>query len=722
MVTKNDVFIIFLILSVIFCSLVTYPDIIQDNNSSENTNFADFNVNLQEQPIFINSNDDFRSLASTRHWRGNGSIDNPYVISNRFFPQGSHVRIWNTDVHFLIVNNTFLDLNDAIDLRNAANGIVYNNSFTDSAAKAIVLTNCRNVKIIQNSIFGSTQNGIKVVGTNNLTIERNTIEYSGNNDQSAISLTRTSNSKIYENNLLNNPSKGISLIDCSNCTLAYNYITKNMRDSIYIQISQNCNIFSNYLADNEADAIFLDSNPDNIISNNIIADTKGSGISLKNSTRCSISGNRIDRCVTGIKIDNSHNGYIFDNEIEDNRGEGIYIYKSDNTVISSNIIIGNIDYGISFNDCGNGSFMWNDILNNIDLNNLTIQGYSNNIIGSPHHLSNNYWGNSTEPYLLDGNANTNDSNPLNNSVQLLSHLNLAPVSDNEILFGQVMLLEWDVGEGSNWNLSYSVFLSTDGGHLWNNSVSNTRNLTYTVDFADVPRSNQCVIKIIAWSANGVSKIGYSDQFSHYKSAGEILFHSPSNAQEIRESSTISWDYTGDFKVGEVYYDIYISKNNITWLLVEAQVFGETLNWNTIFFEDGEYFLKILAHTYYGLLQESVLNGMFEIDNHYLNPEPVLITPTEGEILRGNIFLSWTESVDSKGFPVYYNLYYSSIEGWQTIISNLTSSSYAWDTTTVKDGFNYRIKIEANSYYLYPSSCCYRFDFLSISSSETINCC
>ncbi|MFX0184807.1 MAG: hypothetical protein ACFE95_17125, partial [Candidatus Hodarchaeota archaeon] len=77
--------------------------------------------------------------------------------------------------------------------------------------------------------------------------------------------------------------------------------------------------------------------------------------------------------------------------------------------------------------------------------------------------------------------------------------------------------------------------------------------------------------------------------------------------------------------------------------------------------------------------------------------PIIIHPNGGEVLNGTISINWTSSVDSHKHEITYNLYYSSNNGedWVLLDSDLKTTSYQWDTTTVSNGRNYLIKVVAS---------------------------
>jgi len=75
--------------------------------------------------------------------------------------------------------------------------------------------------------------------------------------------------------------------------------------------------------------------------------------------------------------------------------------------------------------------------------------------------------------------------------------------------------------------------------------------------------------------------------------------------------------------------------------------------------------------------------------------PQLIFPNGGEVLNKTVTIQWDPALDTYGHTISYNLYYKTEQedSWTELASNITNSSYNWDTRDISNG-NYTIKVIA----------------------------
>ncbi len=87
-----------------------------------------------------------------------------------------------------------------------------------------------------------------------------------------------------------------------------------------------------------------------------------------------------------------------------------------------------------------------------------------------------------------------------------------------------------------------------------------------------------------------------------------------------------------------------------------------------------------------------------IDDPHELSSPSLITPIGNEIIPGNVNISWTTSIDTWGYDVTYDVYYSLDQGdnWVLLITNTTETSFIWNASLITEDSNLILKILAFS--------------------------
>ncbi|MFX1424717.1 MAG: hypothetical protein ACFFB2_20540, partial [Promethearchaeota archaeon] len=97
------------------------------------------------------------------------------------------------------------------------------------------------------------------------------------------------------------------------------------------------------------------------------------------------------------------------------------------------------------------------------------------------------------------------------------------------------------------------------------------------------------------------------------------------------------------------------------------------------------------------------NSTFTINNpHNIQPFTVL-APMGGETYSGIVTIQWTQATDPFDHVVCYTISYSIDNGtqpfsslsWDTLTSNLLLTTFEWNSTTVVDGSQYLIQVNAS---------------------------
>ena len=157
--------------------------------------------------------------------------------------------------HSIIENNTFSNVNCAINLSNSTNVTITRNIFVNNNA-SIYLADSVNNSVSDNTIFGGN-NAIQLIGFaygSNYNRLHDNRAYNGTNG--GIYVLNSHNNTIISNSVVNN-SYGIYLEASENTTLDYNYVYLNRGDGIITNSTTSTfTIYSNTILNNSGWAIW----------------------------------------------------------------------------------------------------------------------------------------------------------------------------------------------------------------------------------------------------------------------------------------------------------------------------------------------------------------------------------------------------------------------------------------------------------------------------------
>jgi len=174
----------------------TYPDITK-------MSFIKRNTVSSSESIFIDSDESFREIATDRNWIGDGSISNPYLITNITLKGQNHhltlIEICDTTAYFqilnchlsegyrgilfsnvfhgLIQNTTITNCTIGIELDNTVNSFIISNNITLNNREGLAIDNSVGIHLTDNNII-ENRDGFKFHRSHSCNISRNTI--SGN--------------------------------------------------------------------------------------------------------------------------------------------------------------------------------------------------------------------------------------------------------------------------------------------------------------------------------------------------------------------------------------------------------------------------------------------------------------------------------------------------------------------------------------------------------------
>jgi hypothetical protein len=204
-----------------------------------------------------------------------------------------------------------------------------------------------------------------------------------------------------------------------------------------------------------------------------------------------------------------------------------------------------------------------------------------------------------------------------------------------------------------------------------------------------------------WSDNrGTAGRYYVCEWGHPELSEPSIIY-PNGGETIQGIVTLKWAPSIDSGDHSVNYDIFFSSDNgIQWYEIASELTHtrydwDTTEWDTTELTTGKIFLiKVVATCTSGEVREDTSDDIFTI--HYLTSPTISISSRH---LQGTVTIQWSASTDSLGQNITYSVHYSTDNGlhWEEIASELTTTSYDWNTTNLPDGHNYKIKVNATSF-------------------------
>ena len=270
------------------------------------------------------------------------------------------------------------------------------------------------------------------------------------------------------------------------------------------------------------------------------------------------------------------------------------------------------------------------------------------------------------------------------------------VNDSTLISWTESIDSWD------YDLSYSIEISSDGGTIWQELVSGLEETSYLWDTVNVPKGTY-LVRINASSEDGLISSDESDGFftlqEHTLSLPTVL--TPNGGELINDSILISWTKSFDSWGYDISYSVEVSSNGgSSWTEIAFGLNETSYLWNTVnALKSSTYLIRINATSEDGLISTEESDATFTLQAHTLSI-PTIMYPSGGETLVGVIPINWEECIDSWCCSISYSVYYSADNGvnWVQLATGLTQLSYSWNTESVDDGDEYVVKVTSNGGY------------------------
>ncbi|MFW9884692.1 MAG: nitrous oxide reductase family maturation protein NosD [Candidatus Thorarchaeota archaeon] len=452
-----------------------------------------------------------------------------------------------------------------------------------------------------------------------------------------ILLDNVTNAKVWNNTIQDSQSSGILVTESDDVIVTNNTIQDiSGPDSagLYSLGSEYCEYSNNTIDSVNGWGILADYTNNCSISDNVVSDLLHDGIRLRDSSENNITLNTVTSGMSGIKLGNSPRCRLERNLVGFSLSDGISIEASATCVIKDNVVHESGSYSLDLS--GDSSDIISNTFHRSQMQGLRIQS-DNNYVTQNNLIENNLGFVEAATYL--------DISGSNNDVIGNYYDAWTWPDDDE---NDIVDHAYPFGVGQSDSEPYIRVFLTDLMHI----LTKPR-LIYPNETLDGERFWGQIQ--IAWSVS-------SDTFGH-----------------------------------DVIYNVSASADGgSSWIELVHGLIDTNLNWNSSdFLESTECRIRIAAQCTDGLISEYTTNAMYEVKSHTLSA-PTVLTPNGGETIGGDYEITWTDSVESWGLIVSYDVFYSTDAGetWNVIISTYDSTSIAWDARGLPETDQYLIRVIA----------------------------
>ncbi len=335
---------------------------------------------IEHDPIRINNDTEFEEFARAENLSGNGTPDNPYIITGLSINGSAGndgIFIGNTTVYFVIENcyiyySGFLSApffgGNGITVYNSTHGILRNNTLYNNE-EGIQLRLAHGITVIHNSNTGGI--GLEVNMSSNNTIVGNSFNKGG----VGMAIWQGSEYNIVEDNLCEANTVGMDIFLSPHNVFINNTFVNNFDDSIYLDASPHNEFYSNTMlfagfgmwGDLETFTTQTISANNTVnhrplyyitsVSNGVAPQNAGE-IILGNVTNYTVVNQDLEYCSVGVLVGHSSNVHIVNNTFKENHLADIVLMHTNNSTVADNQV--NSGYlGIYMSTAS-----WNVIVNN----------------------------------------------------------------------------------------------------------------------------------------------------------------------------------------------------------------------------------------------------------------------------------------------------------------------------------------------------------------------
>ncbi len=321
-------------------------------------------------PILIQSDADFE----TQGWSGNGTQDDPYMISGLSITADDVdcIKISDTTVFFKITDCLVSRVTwphdpvvfSGINLFNVSNCVIDEISATHKL-EGIFIEKSINCTITNSQLYDNEWYGCEIRNSTLCYVTNCT--FTDNGSAGLVARWDIRDCEIKGNLFIDNDGDGISLSYCLNFIVVNNVLIGNYGRTIgsgtgiKLYEGENCYARNNTIHESDFGIGWRGVNC--TLESNMISDSFAEGLAIVNSNECKIKNNTISNCIEeGVRLSYVSNVILSNNIISDNIMDGIEFRDTVNCSAVNNAIFNNAEHGVAMLESSSGNRLRSNLL------------------------------------------------------------------------------------------------------------------------------------------------------------------------------------------------------------------------------------------------------------------------------------------------------------------------------------------------------------------------
>ena len=256
-------------------------------------------------------------------------------------------------------------------------------------------------------------------------------------------------------------------------------------------------------------------------------------------------------------------------------------------------------------------------------------------------------------------------------------------------------INWTVTNPANYSLTYGIDL-----YIKNEWLPIARNLTTTAfewDTRKFPDGKRYKLRVLGFYSTKYSEGLPPSDFEIDNlpnppgNVPEVELAAPNGGETWKGLREIRW-VAADPDGNPMTYDLYFW-NGTRWTPLAHAVYNMSYSWDTSRLPSRTDY-RVLVIAFDGVdLGVDYSDATFTIGGN--PPLAEFLYPLGGETLQGDVTVAWT-AFDPDRRVLVYTLEYYHHKNWTLLATNLTETTFHWDTRTVENGKDYQLRLTVNN--------------------------